>query len=87
MKKSNMGFWGYKVSETEMIIKGAKCNKDIPVTILIKLGSPDWKAWLPYILGCLNKGNQYFQDEGYSEDYYYYSGNYMTNLTPKESGG
>lgn len=84
MKKSDMGFRGYKISETEMIIKGTGPNSDIPVTILVKLGSPDWKAWLPYILGCLNKGNQYFQNEGLLEDYLSYSGNYMTNLTPKE---
>ena len=88
MKKNDMGFRGYKISETEMIIKGTGPNSDIPVTILVKLGSPGWKAWLPYILGCLNMGNKFFQDDkDHPEDYYSYSGNYMTNLTPKESGG
>lgn len=82
-----MGFRGYKISETEMIIKGAKFNEDIPMTILVKLETPDWQAWLPYVLGCLNRGNKFFQDEDHPEDYHSYSGKYMVDLTPKESGG
>jgi hypothetical protein len=81
--KTSPEFKGYKISETQMLIEQIG---DIPVHILVEVENGNYHAWLDYILGCLNRGNESFvhPDTLPSENYYQYVS--IIDLT-KKSGG